>query len=126
MNEVTPKSLIINWEAEAKSERETFDQLAVTELLEMLRRRQFGAYYSIWYSIAARSTLKEAAWALLEVLERRSIDHLYRQHCASALIQLMNTSKWQPNELSDDFADGFAERLREFKREVMRLIMREG
>jgi hypothetical protein len=114
------------WEAAAQKEREYFNQLAVTDLLEMLRRRQFGEYYSIWYSIAARSTLKEAAWALLEVLERRSIDYLYRYHCASALIQLMDTNRWQPTDISADEHEGFAERLREFKREVMRQIMREG
>lgn len=114
------------WEEAAKKERKDLDQLSVPDLLEMLRRRQFGQYYSIWQSIAARSTLKEAGWALIEVLERRSIDSMYRCNCASALIALMQTTQWQPTDICDDDADGFAARLREFKREVMRQIMREG
>ena len=114
------------WEEAAKREREAFDQLDVLDLLEMLRRRQFGQYYCIWYSIAARSTLKEAGWALLEVLERRSIDSMYRCNCASALIALMQTEQWQPTDICNDEADNFATRLREFKRDMMRQIMREG
>ena len=123
---MTEKTWQDQWEEAAKKERAAFDQIDVLDLLDMLRRRQFGQYYSIWYSIAARSTLKEAGWALIDVLERRSVDALFRCHCASALIALMQTNQWQPTDVCADEAEGFAKRLREFKRDVMQQIMREG
>jgi|GEM_PF-1431577 len=112
------------WERQAKAEREWYDNRPVTDLLEDIRIRKFGDYYNIWYSISARSTLKESGWALIDVLEHRSYDYLYRYHAAAALIYLMDSNRWQPTELSADQAEGFTERLREFKREVMGQIMR--
>ena len=112
------------WERHAVAERERYDSRPVHELLEDMRVRKFGDYYSIWYSLAARSTLKESGWALIDVLEHRSYDQLYRYHAATALIYLMDSNRWQPTELSSDHVEGFTERLREFKREVMQQIMR--
>lgn len=112
------------WEKHAEMERADYDARPVTDLLDDIRVRRFGSYYSIWYSIATRSTLKESGWALLDVLEHRSYDYLYRYHAAAALIQLMDSNRWQPVDVSADEAEGFDERLREFKRETMNQIMR--
>ena len=117
-----------NWKDEyeqhAQAEREWYDSRPVHDLLEDIRVRKFGDYYNIWYSLSARSTLKDSGWALIDVLEHRSYDQTYRYHAAAALIYLMDSNRWQPTELSAEGAEGFTERLREFKREVMQQIMR--
>jgi hypothetical protein len=114
------------WAAEAAEERAFYDSLPVEALHTQLHERQFGRYYTIWYSIAQRSTLPVSAWALLDVLERRSVDGMARQHAASALIQMMDTQHWQAVDLVDDEAVDLDARLRAFKNDVLAQIARES
>ena len=115
-----------SWAAEAALERAHYDTLPIEALHMLLHERQFGRYYTIWISIASRSTLALSAWALLDVLERRSVDAMTRQHAAGALIQLMDTQHWQATEVSNDGDEGFDARLKEFKVDVLAQISREA
>jgi hypothetical protein len=87
------------WDEHADAERQAQDPLPVGKLLEAVRRRKFGDYYTLWYAIAAKATLVEAGWILLDVLES-DIDYLHRYHCAAALLQLIGDLKFEPVELS--------------------------
>lgn len=110
------------WENEAKTERAAYDERTVEDLLEYVRREQFGRYYTIWYSIASRSNLANSGWQLFEVLEHQSYDQMYRHHCAAALIQLMQSNRWHPDDLTRNDDHQLRVRLREFRLEMAQKI----
>ncbi len=107
-----------SWEEEARAERAMYDERPIEDLLEDVRRKNFGRYYTIWYSIAARSKLHDAGWQLYEVLEHQSYDQMYRHHCAAALIQLTQTNRWHPDDLTRNDDHQLRTRLREFRQEM--------
>ncbi len=88
-----------HWEEHAEDERRRYDRRPVRELLDAIRRADYGEYYVIWYSIAERATAAEAGWVLFEVL-KRPIDYLYRYHCATALLQLLPLQEFEPVDLT--------------------------
>ena len=111
-----------NWEQEARVERAAYDGRSIEDLLEDVRRKYFGRYYTIWYSIAARCQLVDAGWQLLEVLDHQSYDQMYRYHCAAALIQLMQSNRWHPDELTRNDDHQLRVRLREFRLDMTERI----
>ena len=110
------------WEQEASAERAAYDRRSVEDLLEDVRRKNFGRYYTLWYSVAARSTLAEAGWQLFEVLEHQSYDQMYRHHCAAALLYLMQSNRWHPDDLTHNDDHQLRVRLREFRLELAQKI----
>ena len=106
------------WEEDARAERAAYDARSIDDLLEEIRRKNFGRYYTIWYSVAARSSLFDAGWQLFEVLEHQSYDQMYRYHCAAALIQLMQTNRWHPDDLTHNDDHQLRVRLRELRQEM--------
>lgn len=88
------------WEEHADAERQSQDRRPVSSLLEAVRQRKFGDYYTLWYAIAAKATLVEAGWTLFAVLESPDIDYLHRYHCAAALLQLIGDLRFEQVELS--------------------------
>ena len=117
-----------SWSDNAHEEREFFDKLSIAELHMLLHSRQFGKTYAIWYSIAERSTLRESAWPLLEILERRSIHRSFRHHAASVLLRMADSHEyeWNADALSDDSDADFDARVREFRLTVMEKIRRDS
>jgi hypothetical protein len=87
------------WEAHASMERRKYDETPVEELLELVRRGIWGSYYTIWYSIAERSSAEDASAALYGVLKSGE-DYLYRYHAAAALLKLTGIDSFQPVDLS--------------------------
>src|SRR5262245_19858670 len=71
----------------------------VATLVEHIRDGRFGDYHTIWYSLARRASLGEAAWILLDVLESKA-PYLARYHCAAALLKLMQCTDFEPVALS--------------------------
>ena len=114
-----------SWADEAREERKFFDGVSIAALHELLHRRQFGATYAIWYSIAERSTLATSAWPLLETLERRSVHRTFRHHAATALLRLMDSHSWNAEDLCDENDPDFDARLREFRHAVMDQIRQQ-
>ncbi len=108
-----------DWADEAREEREFYDSVSIPQLHEFVHTRQFGKTYSIWYSIAERSTLPVSAWPLLEVLDKRSVHRMFRFHAAAALLRMMDSHEWNAETLADDDAPEFDTRLRDFRRAVM-------
>lgn len=89
------------WEAAAEEERKRMDAAEPSELLAAIRDRRFGNYFTIWYALAAKSTLPESGWTLYRTL-CLDVDYLYRYHCAAALLQLMGEGSVTPVDLSAD------------------------
>jgi hypothetical protein len=83
------------WEWHAAQTAAAHDERSAAELLEMVRSGHYDGYYTVWDSIATKSTLAEAAPVLMEVLRRESDDHmdLVRYHCAAALFALLGHPK---------------------------------
>lgn len=115
-----------SWADEAHEEREFFDSLSIAELHALLHSRQFGKTYAIWHSIADRSTLRESAWPLLEILERRSIHRAFRQNAAAALLRLADSHDYSADQLADESDPEFDACVRTFRLAVMDQIRREG
>ena len=92
------------WEEYSETEKRTFDAKPVEELLNYVEVGHYGAYYRIWYSIAERATLSQAGISLLKILHL-DIEYLFRYHCASALLDLMDETVIKPVDLSADHAD---------------------
>ena len=113
-----------SWADEAREEREFFDSLSIAELHALIHSRQFGKTYAIWYSIADRSTLRESAWPLLEVLERRSVHRTFRQHAAAALLRMADSHEWGADALADESDPDFDSRVRAFRLAIMDRIRR--
>ena len=88
-----------DWERAAEKERAHYDRLPLGVLVDNVRRGRFGDYYTVWYSIAGRSTLREAGSVLFAVLVSDA-PYLVRYHCAAALLALLKTSDFEPVELS--------------------------
>jgi len=108
------------WDQAATAETSRYDALPVASLLEDVRAGRLGDYHTIWYAIAARSTLAESGAVLLEVLESAA-PYLVRYHAAAALLRLLGERGVEPVELS---AARFplAENLARLRAEVARRI----
>jgi len=83
------------YEQEAGKEKDRYDSLTVSSLVEDIRSRRFGEYFQIWYSLGRRAKLPEVGWLLFDILQS-SEDYLIRYHYASALISV-----------AELYADGF-------------------
>ena len=103
-----------DWEYHSEQNRKKLDAIPVEQLLRQVRNGQYGDYYSIWYSIAERSTLKQAGWILFEILSKK-IDYLYRYHCAAALLSLLKVTHIEPVQLSGDEPNVVEENLKVVK-----------
>ena len=92
-----------DWEHEAGKESAMFDHLPVPELLERINSGRHGDYYTIWYSLARKASLAEAARPLFDVVSSQA-DYLIRYHAAAALILLGGEalSGWEPVMLSGE------------------------
>ena len=77
------------YENAADRERQEYDALAVDTLLEAVERGQYGQYHMIWYVLAERATLQQAASTLFRTLQRDEVDYLIRCNCAEALLSLL-------------------------------------
>ena len=108
-----------DWAREARDEREFFDGLSIAELHVLIQNRQFGQTNAIFHSLAERSQLHVSAWPLLEALERRSINRVYRYHIATALLRMMDSHEWTADALSNDEDPDFDVLVRDFRRIVM-------
>lgn len=93
------------WEQHAEGERRELAVEPVSQLLERLRAGYYGGYYSIWDTVAERSTLEEAGWLLFSVLESGA-EYLDRYRCAEALLRLLKSRKWKAVELSAEWGRG--------------------
>jgi hypothetical protein len=87
------------WDRAAEAEGNRYDAMPVADLIRNIRAGRIGRYYSIWYSLARRSSLADAGWTLFNVLESRA-PYLVRYHCAAALITLLKDINVKPVELS--------------------------
>ncbi len=92
------------WDEYAEMERRAFDAMPVVELLNRVKNGNYGAYYTLWYSIAEKATLEQAGKTLLDVLHQNT-RYLLRYHCAHALLKLMGEKDIQPVDLSADQPD---------------------
>jgi hypothetical protein len=92
-----------DWERAAAAEYEQYLSLTGVALLAQVRSRTYGECYQIWRAVAARATLAQAGWALLDVLRRDSEPYLIRYHAAGALLALLGAPVFQPVELSRDY-----------------------
>lgn len=92
------------YEKEAAADKAATDKVPLERLLERVRQRYYGSYFSLWRSIAQRATLEQAGWALLEVLKTEP-QYLQRYHCASALLALMGKSRAEAVHYSADNAN---------------------
>lgn len=90
------------WEQHAAAERAAYDQRPIGDLLQAARSGQVGSYHTLWDAIAARATLEQAGWTLLDVLASRA-DYLDRYHCAAALLKLLNMPDREPVDFSADW-----------------------
>jgi hypothetical protein len=87
------------WDRAAEAEANRYDAMPVASLIRNIRAGRIGRYYTIWYSLAKRSSLTDAGWTLFNVLESRA-PYLVRYHCAAALIMLLDGINAKPVELS--------------------------
>lgn len=72
------------WEAAATAQRSEFEAMSPEELINFVKSGRIGGYYNVWYVIAAKCTLEQAGWLLIDVIER-SKDDLARYHALAAL-----------------------------------------
>ncbi len=92
------------WEDNADQEKKTFDLMAVSDLLEMVKNENYGEYYSIWASISERADVKQAGFILLAVLYGDS-SYTLRANCASALLTIMDEKTIRSVDVSADRPD---------------------
>lgn len=87
------------YEGAAAEEAARFARATDRELLDAIRKRKTGQYYTVWSTLAARRASSEICWLLYEVLisDRSYLD---RYHCAAALLQLLRCTEFQAVELS--------------------------
>lgn len=77
------------YENAADHERQEYDALTVDALLDAVERGQYGQYNMIWYVLAERATLQQAASTLFRTLQRDEVDYLIRCNCAETLLSLL-------------------------------------
>lgn len=79
------------WEWHARETRDFYATQDADALLAQIRAGHYDEYYTIWYAVAEKSTLAEAAPVLLDVLRREAgqAQMLVRYHCAAALFRLL-------------------------------------
>lgn len=79
------------WEWHAQQTQNEYAQMSEAKLLRKIQKRQYDAYYQIWYSLGQIGTLAASAPVLLEVLRREAGEDnmLIRYHCAGALFHLL-------------------------------------
>jgi hypothetical protein len=87
------------WEWHADQESERYDAMRVPRLVEVIRRGHVGDYHTIWYALARRASLSDAADVLLGVLGSER-PYLERYHAAAALLELLQSREFGPEELS--------------------------
>src|SRR5436309_2631494 len=95
----------IHWAEEASGEQDAFMAMSLQSLLDRVKARDFGKYYSLWPAISSKASLGEAGWVLFDVL-RSQVDYLVRYHCADALIKIAGETlaEWKPERLSGEEA----------------------
>ncbi len=108
----------MQFEIEAREERAFYDSLSVSEIHSLIHERKFGRTGMLWQSLRERANLVQSAWPLLELLERRSVDHEVRRQAAGVLLQLADSHEWPAEALADDADLEFENRLREVRRMV--------
>ncbi len=113
-----------DFEAEARAEREYYDQLSLSELHALIHERRFGRTGAFWESLRARATLAASGWTLLELLERRSVSREARIGAASVLLTLADCHDWSPEALADDADPEFESRLHALRRRVNEQLRR--
>lgn len=91
-----------DWEQAAHAEYDLYLALPSAGLIGQARDRRYGECYQLWRAIAAKATLTEAGWVLLDVVRRDSEEYLVRYHAAAALLALLGTSIFEPVDLSAD------------------------
>ncbi|MBK8902167.1 MAG: hypothetical protein IPM53_13360 [Anaerolineaceae bacterium] len=79
------------WEWHAQQTQNEYANQSEAALLKKIQKRQYDAYYQIWYSLGQIGTLAASAPVLLEVLRREAGEDnmLIRYHCAGALFHLL-------------------------------------
>lgn len=79
------------WEWHAQEAARTYEQFSEEELLELIQKGRYDAYYSIWDAVPKKCTLPKAAPVLISVLRREAGEPvmLVRYHCAGALFKML-------------------------------------
>jgi hypothetical protein len=95
------------WEDEAQAEYDVFCAMPLASLLERVARNELGSYYVIWNAIATKGDLRLAGWPLFEFASSTA-PYLHRYHCAAALLTLLQTSRYQPAQLTVDHLNSAA------------------
>ena len=98
-----------HWEQEAGAEYDAYMRRSAAGLVADVRAGRYGEYYQLWRAIAASATLPLAGGVLLEVLHR-DVPYLVRYHAAAALLGLLQTTRFDPVDLSGN-REGQATRL---------------
>jgi hypothetical protein len=88
-----------HWEEDARAEYDQFCELTLEVLLDRVRRKKLGSHHMIWDAIAAKGDLRAAAWPLFDFASSRA-PYLDRYHCASALLTLLQSTKYQASDLA--------------------------
>lgn len=75
------------WEWHAQQTQNDLAKQSEAALLKKIQKRQYDAYYQIWYSLRQVGSLANCAPVLLEVLRQESGEDkmLIRYHCAATL-----------------------------------------
>lgn len=76
------------WEAAATAQRNEFEAMTSDELVAFVKSGRIGGYYNVWYVIAAKCSLKDAGWLLIDVIQKCK-DDLVRYHALAALGQML-------------------------------------
>lgn len=88
-----------DYERAAEAESARLARASDRVLLEAIRARQTGEYYTIWRVIGERRPKPEICWTLYETLTSDR-DYLDRYHCAQALLRLLGLRTFEAAELS--------------------------
>lgn len=87
------------WDDAATVEAAYYNARPVAALLDDVRAGRFGEYHTLWYAIARRATVQEAAWTLYDILVSAA-PYLARYHCAASLLRILPMPDFEPVTLS--------------------------
>jgi len=105
-----------HFEKASIEEKARYDAMPLARVIEDIRASRYGTHYQIWYSVAARATIKDIGWLFYRILESEH-DYLVCHHCAAALLSIFNPfpDVLKPEKLSGRKKYNVDQHLAEFK-----------
>lgn len=96
---MTEKHWRDQYDDSANAEHKSLNAESVEKLKKRVMKKDFGEYYAIWTAIADTKDLPAFGWMMFDFIKSNE-DYLQRYNCARALLAMMGTTKYEPQNLT--------------------------